>query len=81
MTLPEHPRTVEGRVAALAALAHRRAHRPTRIDNEALHPGAPLYFYCLGCGHLADIKPDGYTDKDKKLCTECQALHDLGWLE
>ncbi len=39
-----------------------------------------MYFYCISCGYPADEKPEGYLTPPKKLCPECQALKDLGWL-
>lgn len=73
--------TTKGKDVALKALAHRRAHKPKQIDNASLYAGSPMYFYCKSCGHLADTKPESYTTPPKKLCGECQALKDLGWLE
>lgn len=73
--------TTKGKVAAIAALQKRREDNKTRkrIDNSSLYAGSPMHFDCLGCG--ADIVvPENYITRPK-LCSECQALKDLGWLE
>lgn len=71
-----------GREHALAALAERRANRPEKIDNAALPAGSSMYYYCRTCGHLADVKPElWFVTTPRRLCAECQALADLGWLE
>jgi hypothetical protein len=70
-----------GKEAALSALKERRDNKPDKVNNASLPPGAPMYFYCMTCGHLADVKPELYLDPPKKLCKECSALKDLGWLE
>lgn len=75
------PLTTQGKQAALVALAERRANQPDPIDNASLVAGAPMYFYCISCGHLAEVLPESYVSKPRKLCVECQALKDLGWLE
>lgn len=75
------PATSQGKEAALKALADRRANPPKQIDNSSLPAGAPMYFYCISCGHESDVKPELYTDRPAKLCTECQALKTLGWLD
>jgi hypothetical protein len=75
------PATTMGKAVALEALASRRANQPKKIDNSSLPAGAPMYFYCLSCGHESDVKPENYLTAPKKLCGECQALRDLGWLE
>lgn len=75
------PTTTQGKAAALAALAKRRKANKTRerIDNSSLHAGSSMHFDCLGCG--GDIVvPENYIVRPK-LCGECKALKDLGWLE
>ena len=75
--------TEKGKEYALEQLKKRREKnaKEEKIDNASLHAGSPMYFYCTACGGLADTKPETYTDSPKKLCDECQALKDLGWLE
>jgi hypothetical protein len=73
--------TTQGKEFALKALSERRKVNRTkkRIDNASLPAGAPMYFDCLTCA--ADIVvPEDYTTKSK-LCPECQALKEVGWLE
>jgi len=73
--------TEQGKAYALNCLQQRRENKPKQIDNGSLYAGSPMYFYCKSCGHLADTKPESYFTPPKKLCAECQALKDLGWLE
>lgn len=78
----EHmPATEKGREYALKQLKKRRANPPKHIDNASLYAGSPMYYYCRACGHTADVLPESHLSLPKKLCTECQALKDLGWLE
>lgn len=70
-----------GREAAVEALRERRANRPERIDNWKLPAGSPMYYYCASCGHLADTLPEDHVGTPKKLCRECAALEERGWLE
>lgn len=73
--------TTGGKEAALDALHQRRENQPEQINNAQLPAGAPMYFYCINCGHLADTLPETYTSIPRKLCDECGAMKDLGWLE
>ena len=75
--------TTKGKKAALKALAKRREENANaeKIDNGSLHAGSPMYFYCMGCDGVACILPESYISLPKKLCDECQALKDIGWLE
>lgn len=71
--------TIEER---LEALRQRRANPPEQINNASLYAGSPMYYYCVSCGHLSDVKPENwFMNPPKKLCKECQALKDLGRLE
>ena len=78
------PATLGGKEYALVALKKRREEnaKQEKIDNASLIAGSPLYFYCKACGGLADKLPENYLlSTPKKLCNECQALKDCGWLE
>ena len=77
------PVTTKGKEAALKALARRRAEakKSTHIDNSSLYAGSPMYYYCKSCGALADVLPECHLNPPKKLCDECQAMKDTGWLE
>lgn len=75
------PITEQGREAALAALKERRENVPVKIDNASLIAGSPMYFYCISCGHQSDVLPESYLGVPNKLCGECAALKELGWLE
>ena len=75
------PVTTQGKDIALAALATRREKNKTRerINNSSLYAGSSMHFDCNGCG--ADILvPENYITRPK-LCSECRALKDCGWLE
>jgi hypothetical protein len=72
--------TAQGKEHALAELARRRAlfkDRP-HIDNSRLYAGDPMYYGCIGCNAIITVPEDWLTRP--KMCPECQALHDLGWL-
>jgi hypothetical protein len=73
--------TEQGKEAALKALAERRANKPERVRNEDLPAGAPMYYYCRSCGHLAATMGELHISAPPKLCSECQAMKDCGWLE
>lgn len=76
--------TERGKVFALEVLRKRREENAgkERINNSRLPAGDPMYYYCKACGGLADALPEGwFLGGPKKLCDECQALKDLGWLE
>ena len=73
--------TEKGKDFALKALWARRKNRPEHINNASLSVGSPMYYYCKSCGHLAEVLPESHFSTPKKLCDECQALKDLGWLE
>lgn len=74
-------KTLEGKEAALTALRERRANRPEQINDASLPAGSPIHAYCKSCGHMAEVLPESYDWRPKRLCDECQALKDLGWLE
>lgn len=73
--------TTQGKEVALQALKERRDNQPKHIDNSSLPAGSPMYFYCISCGWLAATRGELYTDIPPKLCKECRALQDLGWLD
>ncbi|MBI4132761.1 MAG: hypothetical protein HY473_01505 [Candidatus Sungbacteria bacterium] len=73
--------TTQGKDFALRALAERREWSKTRerIDNGRGYAGDPMHFDCITCG--GDIVvPENYINRPK-LCRECTALKDAGWLE
>jgi hypothetical protein len=75
--------TEQGKEFALKKLKERRekSKKEKRINNEDLHAGQPMFYYCHGCGLIADVLPETHMFPPKQLCIECQALKDLGWLE
>lgn len=75
------PLTTKGKAIALEGLKQRRENQPVQIDNASLIAGSPMYFYCVSCGHVSDVKPEGYITAPARLCAECAALVTCGWLE
>lgn len=74
--------TTQGKEAAIKALHDRRANPPPQIDNASLYAGSPMYYYCVSCSAIADVKPEGwFLSTPAKLCLECEALKVCGWLE
>lgn len=73
--------TTQGKAVALKALEERREANRDResIDDASLYAGSLMHFDCLGC-NAGITAPENYITRPK-LCTECQALKDLGWLE
>lgn len=49
-------------------------------DNAAMPAGAPMLFMCSDCGWLADMKPEDYIGPVRPRCSECDFLHDQGWV-
>ena len=75
------PATTKGKSAALAALKKRRANQPKQINNSDLRAGSSMYYYCKSCGHLAACLSETHTCPVPRLCEECDALKQMGWLE
>lgn len=72
--------TDRGKEFAVKALKGRVENPPGRIDNSSLCAGALMYFYCRICGHLSDTLPESYITPPTKMCIECKALKEEGWL-
>ena len=74
--------TTQGKEAALHVLAERRERNKTRErhNNSKDWAGAPMHFDCITCGEDI-VVPENYIPPRPKLCRECQALKDAGWLE
>jgi len=49
-----------------------------RKNNASLPVGAPMYFYCNGCGAEIAV-PENYTSRNE-LCDECQEMKKQGLL-
>ena len=60
---------------------HTRNVAKPKIRNDQLPAGALMYFYCISCNDLSDTLSENYTSTPKKICEECKALKELGWLE
>jgi hypothetical protein len=52
-----------------------------KIDNSGLHAGSPMYFYCKDCGIPTEVLPEDYLFQPLRQCSQCQGLHQQGWLE
>lgn len=52
-----------------------------KIDNSGLHAGSPMYFYCKECGIPTEVLPEDYLFPPLRQCSQCQGLHQQGWLE
>jgi|GEM_PF-3256399 len=52
-----------------------------KVDNSALHAGAPMYFYCRHCGLPTEILPEDYVFPPTTECSQCRGLKIEGWLE
>jgi hypothetical protein len=73
--------TTQGREHAVAALtARREANKDKIYDNSIAPAGSPMYFACISCNGVAESCPESYTWIPRKLCKECQAMKDMGWL-
>ena len=72
--------TIHGKEHALAELALRRKLYKDRpeIDNGSFYAGEPMYYGCIGCNAVITVPEDWLTRP--KMCPECQALHELGWM-
>lgn len=67
-----------GFVLALEAFKKRKAAPKERIDNSRLRAGAPMYYYCHGCGDLADQLPETHTEQPRRFCEACKPLRKAG---
>ncbi len=53
-----------------------------QIDNSSLRAGAPMYYYCYGCGVLVATKPEGwFGESPERYCEGCKILADHGMLD
>jgi hypothetical protein len=75
------PLTTQGKEVALQGLRERRERgkTETKIRNIDLYAGSPMHYNCIGCGCQDIVVPESWITKPD-LCTECQALKDMGWL-
>lgn len=61
---------------AVAALKVRRESQPEHIDMGSLPAGAPMTYYCKGCGHISCVLPEDWITGYKKFCDPCQVFLD-----
>jgi hypothetical protein len=52
-----------------------------KVDNSALHAGAPMYFYCRHCGLPTEMLPEDYVFPPITECSQCRGLRNENWLE
>lgn len=51
-------------------------------DNSVLPVGWPMIFFCSACGWPTAILDEEYfLTRPSRLCAECKAMDDLGWLQ
>ncbi len=67
-----------GFALALEAFKKRKAAPKQQVDNSSLRAGAPMYYYCHGCGDLADKLPETHKDRPRRFCAACKPLHEHG---
>lgn len=59
---------------ALERLRKRIDNPPKQIDNNSLHAGSPMYFYCKMCAGHSDTMPESYTGSPNQFCGHCLEL-------
>jgi len=52
----------------------------TKVENQSLYAGSPMYYYCQACGMPTEVLPENYLFRPYQLCSQCQGLKDEGWL-
>lgn len=52
-----------------------------KIDNNGLHGGAVLYFYCEDCNTPTEVLPEKSMFATYNKCSQCKSLEENGWLE
>lgn len=77
------PLTAQGKAIAIEGLRRRREAAKTQkvIRNEELYAGSPMYYFCNACGLQNIVLPESHIQMPPRLCNECSALKELGWLE
>ena len=57
-------------------------HRDKQIDNSSQPAGAPMYYYCHGCGVFVDSRSKGWRGRaPARYCDSCKILSDHGMLD
>jgi len=57
-------------------------YRGKQIDNSSLRVGAPMYYYCYGCGILLETRPESWHGRaPARHCDSCKILADHGMLD
>lgn len=75
--------TTKGKEFALKKLKERREKSEIEgeINNSGLPEGSSMHYYCIICGCTSDVLPEDHRNAPEKLCEECKALRECGWLE
>ena len=63
------------------AIRRRLSPQIEKIDNQGLHAGSPMYFYCHHCGIPTEVLPEDFVFPPTLECSQCQGLKTEGWLE
>jgi len=53
----------------------------SKIKNEDLHAGEPMYYYCKACGIFIEFLPEGHLFSPFQHCSQCVGLISQGWLD
>lgn len=74
--------TTQGKEFALEQLRLRREKNKGKehINDSRLPAGSCMHYYCISCDTVMTL-PELHTCAAPKLCDECKALKELGWLE
>lgn len=47
---------------------------------DTLPAGSPMTYYCRECGAISDVLPEAHHEKPKRICGDCAAIVENGWL-
>ncbi len=74
--------TAKGKKYALEQLKKRKKQNKDRekINNANLYAGDMMHYYCIICNQEM-VLFENHSCPAPKLCVECQALKDKGWLD
>ena len=59
----------------------RLAQQIEKIENQGLHAGSPMFFYCRHCGIPTEVLPEDFVFQPMLECSQCQGLKAEGWLD
>ena len=53
----------------------KEANQGKQVDNNSLHAGSPMYYYCKFCGVHTETLSECHMSAPKTVCDPCEALH------